>query len=560
MTDVVAMLPHSRSVPHFLTLLPLLLVVAAAGCSDDESTPETSAPAAEAGMSHDTTRTEHDTSNVSEVPVSSEPELFTAGSTTAHPDSSDVFTSNDTFSQASEPHALSSDPWDGGSRSNTSVPDAAAPSSDESNTRWGSASLDGGTTELSGEQADGGAEGPRARLVVADPEAWALYIYDIPSLELVGQYDGVHFSEHAGFLPLNDGRVLFADDQNYTLNIHEVFGPIPGDLALLASLASPPVHFAVDPDHQFAAVSGMGAGEAADLFTLVDLATWETVYTPIPTGEPGVLFGGHPLTVYHRNSEPSAFEAYSFDTLWSGQVSLLDSVTLGMAPHGDAIAHASGKLFSAADEGIYVVTADGSEMSEPRVIPYEASGRSGGRAFYARLGTTGDYLYSYLRNDGENHELGWRDWTNDVFIADVNSETAIRLSVGQGLVYRLSESNKFALFAQYHPDGDFAHFLDTDPASPTFHTVVASIPLPAMTKMPTGDDASPWESEAFRLTGMLPSGRYGFVTQGGDGKIVVIDTADMSIAGTIDAPTPLNYGGYVIGMEEGARTADSVGR
>lgn len=422
----------------------------------------------------------------------------------------------------------------------------------------------GPDTQLSETQVDvdagGGGPAVRTRLVVADPEAAALYIYDIPSLELVGQVDSVHFAEHAGFLPLSNGKVLFADDQNYTLNIHDVFGEVPGDLALMVSLASPPVHFAVDPSHRFAAVSGMGDDSAGDVFTLVDLTTWDTAFAPIPTGEPGVLLGGDPLLVYHRNSEPSSLETYAFETLWSGEVTQLSSVALGNGPHGEAVVHTHNKLFSAADEGIYVVTAEGISLSEPRVIPYAASGRTGGRAFYARLGTTGDYLYSYLRDDGENHDRAWADWTNDVFIVDVANETASRVAIGEGLVYRLAESERFAIFAQYHPDGDFAHFLDTDPNSPSFHEIVAVVPLPAMSKRPTGDDPSPWTSEAFRLTGIVPSGRYAFVTQGGDGEVLVIDTETMAITGTIDTPTPLNYGGYLLGMEEGAAIADTVGR
>lgn len=442
--------------------------------------------------------------------------------------------------------------------------DAASPTNDlsSSSTAWPSAAAStsladaGGASTPPTNPLDGGVA-PLARLVVADPQAYALYVYDIPSLELVGQYDGVHFAEHSGFVPLDDGRVLFADDEALSLNIHDVFGELPGDLTFMAPLVLPPVHLAVDPAHRHAVTTGIGQNGGPDRMTLVDLQTAAVREVDIPTGDPGVLLGGDPLLLYHRNDEPPAFETYAFETLLHGHVELLSSVPLGTGPHGEAIAHAASKLFSATDEGFCVSTASGTELSASRVVPYAANGRSGGRAYYGRLGDSGRFLYSYLRADTE---LGWGDWKNDAYILDVNTETATRVELGNGLIYRLSESSRYAVYAQYHPDGDFAHFLDTDATSDTFHTIVGKVPLPAMSKVPTGDDASPWGSEAFRLTGILPSGEYAFVTHGGDGEISVIETRSMIIVGTITTPTPLDFGGYLLGMERGAHTSDTVGR
>jgi hypothetical protein len=472
---------------------------------------------------------------------------------------------------------------DGGSAANattataeddTSLPNVSSSNAESSTPRFtsdarvdASAGTETGTELPTMEAGDGGIEGvfgdagaaPRARLVVADPEAYAIYIYDIPSLELVGRYDGAHFAEHAGFFPLDDGRVLFVDDQSSTLNIHDVFGPIPGDMQMLASLSGSPLHLAVDPSQRYAATSAMALDFGVDTINLTDMRSpnWTTVKAEIPTGEPGVLLGGDPLLLYHRNDDPPTMELYDFETLWNGQQSLLSGKTLGTGPHGEAIAHAAGKLFSAADEGFYVMDASGSSLSEPRIVPYAASGREGGRAYYSRMGSNQKFIYTYLRNNGDQP---WRDWQNDAYILDVNTETATRIEIGDGLVYRLAESSRYAIYAQYHPDGDFAHFLDTDPTSETFHTLVGRVPLPAMSKTPTGEDASPWESEAFRLTGILPSGDYAFVTHGGDGEISVIDTSSMTIVGTIETPTPLDFGGYLLGMEEGAHASDTLGR
>jgi hypothetical protein len=102
--------------------------------------------------------------------------------------------------------------------------------------------------------------------------------------------------------------------------------------------------------------------------------------------------------------------------------------------------------------------------------------------------------------------------------------------------------------------------LDTDPESPTFQTFVGKIPLETMTQTPTGEDADPWSSVAFRLAGMVPSGRWGFVSHGGDGKVSVIDTEQMKVVSQLELPTDLNYGGYLLGVEAGTTLRDTIGR
>jgi len=59
---------------------------------------------------------------------------------------------------------------------------------------------------------------------------------------------------------------------------------------------------------------------------------------------------------------------------------------------------------------------------------------------------------------------------------------------------------------------------------------------------------------------MVPSGRWAFVTHGGDGKVSMIDTRTMKVEKQLTLPTPLNYGGYLLGVEAGATLNDTVGR
>lgn len=408
-----------------------------------------------------------------------------------------------------------------------------------------------------GEAGAGGSAGESSgsgpRLVVADAEAQHLYVVSVPDGGVLADLSGIAFAEHAGFLPLDDGRVLFTDGATEQLIVLDAEAEQPRVVQRIA-LGAAPVHLAVDVAQNWAAVSGVGR------FTLVSLEDYSSKIVSITTGEPGVLLGGDPVHLYHRNDTPPALESYLLSSLLTGTVAVVDTQPIGEFPHGEAIVHVASKIFAAADDGINVVPVTSEGFGELNVVPYDVSERSGGRAYYARLSADSRFLYSYLRNSGPEFDWAWRDWENDAYIVDVELEEAKRLEVGNGLVYRMADSHRYALFVQYHPDGDFAHLLDTDSSSPTFQTFVAKIPLAAMSGTPTGEDADPWSSTAFRIAGMLPSGDLGFVTHGGDGKISVIDTATRAVTNTFSLPTTLDYGGYLIGIEPGTEWSDTVGR
>lgn len=408
-----------------------------------------------------------------------------------------------------------------------------------------------GEAGAGGASGTGGGGGPR--LVVADAEAQHLYVLSVPNGEILADLSGVTFAEHSGFLPLDDGRVLFVDAVTEQLAVLDALAETPRIVRRIA-LGAAPVHLAVDRAQNWAAVTGAGR------FTLVRLDDYSSKIVSITTGEPGVLLGGEPVHLYHRNDSPPVLESYLMSALFTGTVEVVDTQAISEFPHGEAIVHAANKILAAADDGINVVPATNGTFGEPVVIPYAVGDRSGGRAFYARLSADSRFLYSYLRNSGPNFDWAWRDWENDAFIVDVELDEAQRLEIGNGLVYRMADSRQYALFVQYHPDGDFAHLLDTDSDSPTFHTFIAKIPLEAMTSTPTGVDADPWSSTAFRIAGMLPSGELGFVTHGGDGKISIIDTARREVSAIISLPTSLDYGGYLLGVEPGTAWSDTVGR
>jgi len=75
-----------------------------------------------------------------------------------------------------------------------------------------------------GEGGDSDEAGPEARLVIADQEASKLYVYSVPGLEQLAVLDDITFADHPGFVPLNDGRVLFADGGTQELVAVQVLG------------------------------------------------------------------------------------------------------------------------------------------------------------------------------------------------------------------------------------------------------------------------------------------------------------------------------------------------
>ncbi|MDQ3396518.1 MAG: lactonase family protein, partial [Deinococcota bacterium] len=133
-----------------------------------------------------------------------------------------------------------------------------------------------------------------------------------------------------------------------------------------------------------------------------------------------------------------------------------------------------------------------------------------------------------------------------------------RSELGPGLVFRFAISEPYALFFNIHPNGDFAHLLDIDPASTTFHEIVAKVALEPLTNAPQ-PDASPWEAES-RRAALTPDGRWGFVSHGGDGLISVIDTERGEVTSMLEVPSSLSGGGYLIALQPDMRMVDTVGR
>lgn len=399
-----------------------------------------------------------------------------------------------------------------------------------------------------------------ARLIVADAAAGGLAVYSAPDWVLVAHLPELTFADHPGYLALPDGRVLFTTPENEFI-VLDVVAPVP---TVVSSVALPgtAIHLAVDSTFSYVVVSTMAdeeSGAGATTLTLIDLATLATTVQPVNSGEPGVLVGDG--VILHRDgSELGRVQAFVLDGFGLHDPEAAPYVDIGAWGHGEAFVH--GHAFVATDDGIDIVHVEEDVLEHEALLPWDVSGRTGGRAYYMRAGAGGN-LWSYLRIVPDPSADGawdnWQDWQNDAYVIDTQNEEALRFDLGPGLVYRLALSSNYALYPRLHPDGDEAILVDADPASATFAQVVARIPITAAGDAPQAGVA-PWDSAGRRITGITPDGAWGFVSSGGDGLVHVIDTAAQTIVGQIETPTPLNGGGYLIVAQPGQPLLDTIGR
>jgi len=395
-------------------------------------------------------------------------------------------------------------------------------------------------------------------LVVADMPAAKLYVSSLDTLEQVGTVDGT-LADHAGFLALPDGRLLYVDaatSELVALRLDTAGGPaVVGRTPLPAD--KDVSHIAVNPSATHAVV-GAGSGGRGDLtLTLVDLTTFTSTTFPIEGGEAGLAMGDDPLTIYHRNDAARRIEAFPIERVLRGDHTPAATAPTGAAGHGEVISHTLKRLYAATDSGVEVVELDGDSLRPRTVIPWQASGRDRGRAFALRLSDDGGFIYSYIADRPEG--IPWAEWRNDAYIVDLAGERPTRLEIGPGVTYRQGLSDRYALYFNLHPGGDVAHLLDVGPASPAFQQVVARIPLPAAST-PLRPETSPFSQDARRHAAMTPDGHFGFITQGGDGQVHVIDTEQRRIVRTIQTPSALNGGGYLVAVQPGARMTDTIAR
>jgi hypothetical protein len=384
---------------------------------------------------------------------------------------------------------------------------------------------------------------------VADPEAAVLAFYRLDDLSPVGQIADIAVNSHVGFIPLADGRLLFMDDLGKRLVAVAIQD---GEIAQFEAAISGEAfsHIAVDGGNpRYAAV---GSDDPAAPITLVDLADWSATPLAIPeAGEVGLFLTGDHL--FHRNDVSNQIEAYALESLVSGTIEIVSSVQIGAFGHGESISSSGDRLYSATDDGIDAATWDGSELTYLATYSWASADRDGGRGYFQRLTADDRTIVSYTA-DRSAPETAWPTWSNDAVLVDLETGETHRVELGGGYVFRFGLGTDHALFTRIGGDGDEAILLDL-----TGKTITQRIPLDPMSAGPA-EGISIYETNQYRAVTASTDGQLGFVTQGGDGIVVMLDLAKGAIAGTIDTGTPLNGGGYLGVFGTPASYSDSIGR
>ncbi|MFF5793565.1 hypothetical protein ACFY5D_16085 [Paeniglutamicibacter sp. NPDC012692] len=405
-------------------------------------------------------------------------------------------------------------------------------------------------------------------LVVADQRAGAIGFIDPAFQTVAGWIPGMVLAEHAGILPLGNGRCAWVDDAGGSLIVMDPFAATHPDpttaIEHRISVAIPGEHIACDPSGRFVAVS-TGLGQSwepwSDLLSVVDLqapGTPRSRRIRTRAGEPGVVVAATPdgprVVVRHR--EPGAIESVSVDAILTEgahcpQLRGESVETVGGAGHGDAYDPATGTMFVATERGLECFDVRGPAPIPLPTRPWEAPGR----AYFLRFCPRRRLLVAVLREGGE-HARRWDTWRNTLWVHDIDANTSRTTPLGDGMIFRFALTRASIAVARIHPAGDDLRTYDAKTLKERGRWV-----LPPMDKAPR-PGVEPWDDADRRAVAGSPCGEWVAVTRGGHGEVHLVDAGTPGSAlHTVNVPTPLHDGGHLGWLNlADSGPGDTVGR
>lgn len=410
-------------------------------------------------------------------------------------------------------------------------------------------------------------------LIVGDVSAGKLYLYDALDFSLVATFDDLAVGAHAGIVALADGRVLIPDDRNkqlVVLRLGQGAAPmVERRVPMPIPLPSRYAWAAADPKGEVFAAANLDSDEGVKLLTLVDLKTYAAKQFRVDVGaadaEFNVVVGGDPKPVVFLHLAERV-DAYRVADLMRPEAKIngiLDeaikptsTLPLARGGHSDSYSAPTSKWTGSTLRGFEIATLQGGALAGHKTLSWEADERGGGRNARQRLTHDGRHVFGPLNASVPPAE--WAQAEVDLHWVDLAGETTKRVPLARGAVGRGGVSARLAVYASIHPDGDHANLIDVDPASPSFRQVTVRVPLAKLADGPV--PGQPTAGKEGRHAAITPDGRFAFVTHGGEGRISVIDTAAKAVVRTITTPTPLRGGGYIVGVQPGAASADFSAR
>lgn len=404
-------------------------------------------------------------------------------------------------------------------------------------------------------------------LVAADPRAEALYVYGVPGLDLLARFDGIAIDTHAGAIALPTGEVLLVDGKGQALLVLDLSGEVPAiadRIAIPALEAEGFAWTAVDPTGRYHVTTSHSHDTNLEVVSIVDLETSAVTQLKVDKGEGevGVVIGGEPAQlILHLADRAEVYPLATLlaadpDDLLDGVIRPVSTVPVGPGGHGNSFADQTGLWIGSTEQGLEIAALDGSLLAEPRVVSWDADGRTGGQNYRQRLTADGSTIFGPILAAPE--PARWAEGQVDLHWATLADGTALRTPLATGIVSRGGISDGLAAYARIGADGDQLLLIDIDPASAGFRDTVAAIDLEPLTDGPVaGRDPAGTER---RHAGISPDSQWAFVTHGGDGRISIIDTAEQRVVGTIETPTALQGGGYVLAVQPGSAFWETAGR
>jgi DNA-binding beta-propeller fold protein YncE len=413
------------------------------------------------------------------------------------------------------------------------------------------------------------AQASAPQLVVGDVAAARLHVYAVPDMRLLATIEDLAVGAHAGVVALADGRVLIPDDRNKQLVVLRIGAGAPVVERRVPMPIPLPTRYAwaaVDPGQTIYVATGLDSDESVKLMTIVDLGTYAARQFRVDTGtadaELNLAVGGDgaPMIYLHLAERVDAFRVSDLmaadariNGILDGRIKPAATLPVGRGGHSNSWSAPLRRWTGSTLRGFETA---GPMLDGAKVISWEANDRGGGRNARQRL--TADGLHVFGPLNATVPPPRWAEADVDLHWVDLRTLEARRVPLAKGAVGRAGVSARLAVYASIHPDGDHAHLVDVDPASGTFRQVTGRVALPKLANGPVA--GSPTAGREGRHSAITPDGRFAFVSQGGEGKVHVIDTASKAILRTVDTPTPLQGGGYLLGVQPGQGTADLSAR
>ena len=446
---------------------------------------------------------------------------------------------------------------------NDTSPNALGNSNDDGGDNEALPTVPGGAREAVPTSPGGAGAGT---LLVAELSAGkeAVHAYSLPDMQLTGTLAGVKLGNHLGALPLPDGRIVTTDDLRQEVVAIGVGADGKPEVVqrVAADLGSSGSWGCADRDlRYFAAGSGRDEG-TTQVANVVSLADFTNTKLEVPmnvingaTEELHPALGGEPLHLFAGVG--GEVRAWPIADVLAGKTAPVASIPIATGSHGPVIG--SNAFYVTTREGHGF---DGVTLTAPfknvQVIPWDVDGLSTGRNARPRLAYDGETIYGAIAQSTPAEPERWAEKQVDLHISDLSTAKATRRPLTTGVVPKFQLSQRYALFANVSAEGDFAILLDVRPESPTFQQVVARIPLPKLAAGPV--PGQPIAGKEARASAITPDGRWAFVSHGGEGKVSVIDTDARAVVRTLDTPTSLAGGGYMVAGQRGVKPVDTCAR